>query len=236
MTPPELAVVMPVHNEATGLRQTVQEWCAALGATTSSFRLIVVDDGSTDGSSGILDTLVCEHPRHLEIVAQPNRGHGAACRRGYERALASGAPWVLQLDADGQCDARFFAQFWLLRDGADCIFGRRVVRDDGPVRTIITRVASLAVGWRTGVRVLDVNVPYRLMRATVLAEAIARVPSEFGLQNIALTVTLARRAGTRWVWVPIRFRRRAGGRGGLRLGTIVRLGWSVWRDLGKLPA
>lgn len=233
--PPELAVVMPVYNEAGALRRTILEWSAVLAATTS-FRVIAVDDGSTDASSEILASLARECPRSIEVVSQPNRGHGAACRTGYERALATGAPWVLQLDADGQCDPRFFARFWMLRDGADCVFGRRVVRDDGPVRAVITRLASRVVGWRMGVRVLDVNVPYRLVRAPVLAEAIARIPSDVRLQNLALTVTLARRGGTRWAWVPIRFRRRAESGGGLRLGTILRLGWGVWHDLSRLQA
>ncbi len=233
--PPELVVVMPVYNEAAGLRRTVLEWRAALAITTSSFRLIAVDDGSTDGSPGILEALGREWPGQIETVSQPNGGHGAACRMGYEHALGSGAPWILQVDADGQCDPGFFGRFWGLRHGVDCVFGRRVVREDSPARALVTRLASLVIGWRAGVRAVDVNVPYRLMRAGVLAEALVRIPHDFALQNVALTVMLLRCTGTRWAWVPIRFRRRAGG-GGLRLGTILRLGWDVWRDLARLQA
>jgi glycosyltransferase involved in cell wall biosynthesis len=230
-----LALVIPVYNEAENLAAFAAEWFPALEALNTPYTVWFIDDGSTDASAAMLEKLHHAHPQCVRLLRQQNAGHGAACRRGYEQALAEGAAWVLQVDSDGQCDAAYLPEFWHRRSGADCVFGSRRVRGDGWLRTVISRLCSLLVGLRCGLRVGDANVPYRLMSAAVLRPALDRIPGDFGLQNIALTVML-RRGPAKWSFVPILFRPRAGGTNSINLRRIAAMGWRMLGELGRLPA
>lgn len=230
-----LAVVIPVYNEAENLPAFAVEWLPALCSLETPFVIWFVDDGSTDASSSILQALALAHPEHVRAVRQENAGHGAACRRGYEEALAEGADWVLQVDSDGQCDPAYLREFWRKRAEAACVFGDRRTRGDGWHRSLVSRICSGLVALRCGISVGDANVPYRLMDARVLARALQRIPPDFGLQNIALTVIL-RRSRVTWHFVPIRFRARAGGTNSINLRRIALMGWRMLGELGRLPA
>jgi dolichol-phosphate mannosyltransferase len=230
-----LAVVVPVYNEAENLPAFAAEWLPALCSLDTPFVIWFVDDGSTDASPSILQVLALAHPEHVRAIRQRNAGHGAACRRGYEEALAKGADWVLQVDSDGQCDPSYLREFWLKRAGAACVFGDRTTRADGWHRTLVSRLCSGLVTLRCGIGVGDANVPYRLMDAGVLAQALKKIPPDFGLQNIALSVIL-RRSRVSWHFVPIRFRARAGGTNSINLRRIADMGWRMLIELGRLPA
>lgn len=231
----ELGVVIPVYNEEANLRNLFTEWQCALSGLGVSYRLWFVNDGSRDGSAAMLDSIAAADAEHVQVIHQANAGHGAACRRGYETALGEGALWILQVDSDGQCDAGYLAAFWAARHEADCIFGERRQRDDGWTRSLISKVCAAVVGRLCKVRMADLNVPYRLMRSTALAQALKSIPPDFHLQNIALSIML-RRARWRWKFIPIHFRARAGGTNSIHLGSIVRLGWQLLDDVRRLPA
>ncbi len=125
---------------------------------------------------------------------KPNAGHGLACRTGYELAVARAAAWTLQVDSDGQCDPRYFAEFWQSRAEADVIFGLRTTRDDGFLRVLVSGGCRLATSLLSGVDLKDANVPYRLVRTGALQQALTRIPSDFDMQNVALTLALKRTA------------------------------------------
>lgn len=107
---PECVVVMPVYNEAACIREVCAEWLAALRARGNS-ALLLVDDGSTDGTGETLDRLANEHPA-LTVIRQPDVGHGQAVLRGNRAALETGCEWVFQVDSDGQLDAGDFSRLW----------------------------------------------------------------------------------------------------------------------------
>ncbi len=231
----QLGVVVPVYNEAENLPGFVAEWLAALERLEIRYRLWFVNDGSRDKSGAVLEEVVRQNAERVRVIHQQNAGHGAACRRGYEAALEQGAEWVLQVDSDGQCDAAYLREFWAGKEAVDCVFGERHRRDDGWQRSLISRACAVCVGWVSGVRMVDLNVPYRLMRGVVLAAAMVKIPRDFGLQNIALSIAL-KRGDYRWRFIPIHFRARAGGMNSIHLGSILKLGWKLMADLRRLPA
>jgi glycosyltransferase involved in cell wall biosynthesis len=231
---PELAVVMPVYNEAHNIVAVVREWFAVLAEIAPRFSLFVINDGSKDGTTAALSSLAAELGPRLRIVEKGNSGHGRSCRHGYELALNEGATWVFQIDSDGQCDPVYFAQFYHDRAQYDCIFGYRRTRDDGLGRLMISRCCRGLLWLLTGTHCRDPNVPYRLVRAGALRRALRRVPRDVDLHNIALTIALEREAGLRWKYWPIHFRARQGGENSINYRKIAQMGFAFLRDLRRI--
>jgi glycosyltransferase involved in cell wall biosynthesis len=230
----ELAVVMPVYNEEANIETVLTEWLAEFSRLEISFSILTVNDGSRDGTGAVLDRLAQRFPAQIVPINKTNAGHGRACRAGYDRATKTDAAWTLQIDSDGQCDPRFFAEFWNARDDADCIFGLRTSRDDGAMRSLISGLCRLATSALCGIDLKDANVPYRLMRTSVLSKALARIPGDFDMQNVALTVALKRDRSLRWKYVPIHFRDRQGGTNSINLRRIAAMGWQMLRSFHRI--
>lgn len=215
----ELAVVIPVHNEERCVEPVIEDWCAALAAAGVRHHLLVVDDGSTDGTAERLEALRRRH-RTMTVVHQPKTGHGQACLAGYRYALATRAPWVLQVDSDGQCDPARFPALWRER-AAPAVLGCRVRREDGALRALGSIAIRTMVRVAAGASVRDANVPYRLVRSDVLAAAIRDLPADFVLANVLLAAILRLGLGPRLRYVDIVFRRRLAGRTKTRLPRLV---------------
>jgi len=117
---PCLSVVMPVYNEAA----TVERAVAAVLAQRPVQELIIVDDGSRDGTRDILARLAENTPRIRLFVQEANQGKGAALRKGFAQAMA---PYVIVQDADLEYDpAEYFLLLSPLLSGrADAVFGSR---------------------------------------------------------------------------------------------------------------
>lgn len=224
---PSLWVVLPVYNEAATIRGVIEEWVLALRKTDATFVITAINDGSKDDTAAILDAL--SYPE-LRVWHRKNVGHGRSCRFGYETAVVNGAEWVLQIDSDGQCDPVFIAQFWGARFSRTVMLGRRVKRDDGIPRWLVSRVVSLVVFLHTGFWIRDANVPYRLLRADRLKWALPRLPPEAFFTNILLSYLLAGEIK----WIPIRFRQRAGGRSAIKLKAMMGFAFRLTGELHAL--
>jgi glycosyltransferase involved in cell wall biosynthesis len=118
--PPCLSVVMPAYNEAATIEQAI----AAALAQRPVQELIVVDDGSHDGTRDILARLAADEPRIRLLLQERNQGKGAALRRGFAQATA---PYVIVQDADMEYDPEEYHLLLspLLAGRADAVFGSR---------------------------------------------------------------------------------------------------------------
>ena len=132
-TETELTVVVPVYNEEAAIAAVLGSWIAELERLGIDHRLAVYDDGSVDGTPGILAGLAERNPR-LSIVRQANRGHGPTILRGYREARS---PWVFQVDSDGEMSAAHFAPFWHERERYDFLVGDRQDRESALVRRMV---------------------------------------------------------------------------------------------------
>jgi len=120
---PGVSVVIPVYNEAATVREIVERVIAAC----FDKEIVAVDDGSTDGSGGILDELAEKHPATVRVVSLPeNRGKGAALRAGFSRA--TGDVLVVQ-DADLEYDPADIPRLLsaLEAPGVDIVYGSRIL-------------------------------------------------------------------------------------------------------------
>jgi dolichol-phosphate mannosyltransferase len=231
---PDLAVVMPVYNEAANIGSVVREWFGVLAKVAPRFSLLALNDGSKDDTRTALASLSQELGPRLRVIDKPNSGHGRTCRHGYEVALKASAAWIFQLDSDGQCDPAYFEQFYENRTAYDCLFGYRRTRDDGLGRLVISRGCRTLLWVLTGAYMHDANVPYRLIRAGALRRALRRVPADIDLQNIALTIALKREPELRWKHLSIHFRARQGGENSINYRKIAEMGFGFLRDLRRI--
>lgn len=230
-----LVIVIPVYNEAVTIRSVVLEWTQILTRLKIDYQFLLLNDGSMDNTLEVLREIEASSPANLVVVDKPNSGHGRTCRLGYDAATdASSVEWILQIDSDGQCDPSYFEIFWTNRDKADCIFGKRIKRDDGFARMLTSKLCKIGSSILGGKDLGDPNVPYRLMRKQILENALKEIPASFNIHNVALTYILKRTDGVRWEFVPIRFRQRQGGSNSINLLNVAQWGVDMLLELRKL--
>jgi glycosyltransferase involved in cell wall biosynthesis len=230
-----LAIVVPVYNESATIESVIGSWMQQLDKQGIDYQFILLNDGSSDSTIDVLKRLEATHPRRIIVVDKTNSGHGRTCRLGYDAAVASPrVEWILQIDSDGQCDPAYFPEFWMSRDDADCVFGKRVQRDDGPARAFTSRLCRLGATLLSGRDMTDPNVPYRLIRRDTMANALKRIPASFNIHNVALTFILKKTPDVRWAYVPIRFRERQGGSNSINLMNVAHWGTDMLLELRRL--
>lgn len=206
----ELLVVMPVYNEQVTVAMVLEEWYRELDALGMRYAIVALNDGSKDSTPQVLESLQAKWGPKLEVVHQKNVGHGQTALNGYRLAAGRGIPWVFQIDSDGQCDPRYFPEFWKVREDYDVISGYRVSRDDGFRRVLVSVVLRWFILLAFGTNCPDANVPYRLMRSAVIAPLVKKIAPDFSLANVGLAVLVAR-AKLRCKFISISFRARQGG-------------------------
>ena len=221
---------MPVHNEEDAIAPVLAEWRAEFVRTVGEgrFVILVVDDGSTDGTPARLAALGWPE---LRVHRHANRGHGQSCLVGYIEAAKMGATYIFQIDSDGQCDPAGFAGVWERRDRAFAVYGRRTSRDDGMARRVISAILRVSLKITRGTRLNDTNVPFRLYRAPLAAAAAGRIPADFNLANIAMALLLEPEG---FEEVPIHFRDRVGGHPTVRMWGFAPKALRLHRDLFRL--
>lgn len=186
----EVAVVMPVYNEAECISDVLQDWIGELNSLGISYRLIVLNDGSKDNTEEALKKFN-DNPT-IKIINKKNSGHGPTILQGYLMAVDD-AQWVFQVDSDNEIPAEHFVTLWQARKKYDAVIGIRANRSQPLARKIISFFSRLVVFLFYGSGVTDVNCPFRLMRVAVLKEILKRIPDTTFAPNVAISGFLALR-------------------------------------------
>lgn len=184
----DLAVVMPVYNEAACIKQVLTSWTSTLTQLRIRFRLVVIDDGSTDGTAKILESLGGEP--WIDIITQNNAGHGPALLTGYAHAVETAA-WVFQTDSDDEMDPADFPTLWQRKDRFEAGFGVRQRTQRGAVRRAITAISRWMVRLLFGDAVKDVNVPFRLIPSHLLRALLPTIPPKSFAPNVMIAAAFA---------------------------------------------
>lgn len=183
VSPPELMVIMPVYNEAEVISQVAHEWLEMLDALNVPYRLHLANDGSRDTTQDVLESL--SHPS-LEISTARNRGHGPTILRAY-RVAGERAPWIFQVDSDGELPAASFPDFWAKRNQADIVIGKRNGREGPFSRKMITTVLRFLLRLLYGRGIYDGNCPYRLMRSEAFLPLFDQLPEDTFAPNVLIS-------------------------------------------------
>ncbi len=238
-------VVLPTYDEAVNLEAIAAAILAALPGAT----LLVVDDGSPDGTGDIADRMAAEDPRVRVRHRRAKQGLGRAYLDGFGVALEGGASVIVQMDADWSHDPGALPSLLapIAEDRADLVIGSRYtagggVTDWGLARRIISRAGSQFARVVLRLSPHDLTGGYKAWRATTLAG----VPED-GVRaggyvfQIEMTYR-ASRVGARVVEVPILFRDRLAGTSKMSRRIIVEaffvvvsLRWDELRGRGPRP-
>jgi len=196
---PDLSVVIPVFNEEASLDLLYAELIAAFERIPGTSEIIFVDDGSVDGSIGVMRALEVKDARVRVVRLDANHGQSAALDAGF-RAVRGDL--TATMDADLQNDPADLPKLLACLKHADVVNGIRVSRRDSVSRRMASWVANGVRNWATGVRVSDVGCSLRVMRTNSLR----RIKLYRGMHRF-LPILLAME-GARLVEVPVSHRTR----------------------------
>ena len=163
MKKPEISVVFPVYNEAYIIEKTIRSYYDELKGKID-FEMIVVEDGSTDGTKEILKTLKKELPIKVYMSDK---------RKGYQKAVIDSLKyptydWIFLVDSDYQFDP---VNFWNLLpyiDEYDIILGKKVKRRDPLYRIVLSKGLNFLLRLLFGVPFRDMDTGFRLINRRVL--------------------------------------------------------------------
>lgn len=199
-------VVMPCYNEQDGLQETIRQLYVGL-AGHGPFEVVVVDDGSTDGSREILNKLTAQYSNLRPEYHQRNRGYGAALKTGIRSARSD---FVVITDADGTYPNDRIPDLVSRLEDADMVVGARVGENVtySKLRAIPKQFLSRYTSWVCGVHVPDMNSGLRAFRKGVIENYLALLPDSF---SFTTTCTIAFHTNYhRVAYVPINYATRKG--------------------------
>lgn len=203
---PEVTLLLTAYNEADTIEHVIHEFYGEIGEKIP-LKILVVEDGSTDGTKEILEKLSKELPIDLLLGGE---------RRGYSKAVIEGLKridtiYVFFTDGDAQHRAEDFWMLFELREKYDVVSGWRVKRADAIHRKLMSKVFQWMAKWLFELpNFRDMTAPYKLMRSDV-AKLIANEFRYMGESFWTEFIIRAHRRGFKIAEVPVSHRSRIGG-------------------------
>ena len=200
-----VSIIIPVYNEKDHIMKLVHDIHERMDSSGFNFELILVDDGSTDGGSEVVNQLAM--PDVKKVVHSHNKGYGAALKSGI---LAAENDIIVITDADGTYPSEMIPELIREIDGCEMVVGARTgreVRVPFPRRPAKWFIGKLA-NYLSGMKIPDLNSGLRVMRKDVVSRFIRLLPDGF---SFTTTITIAMLTnGYSVKYVPINYYRREG--------------------------
>jgi len=217
----KLAVVIPARDEAGCIASTVEHLHLELRLHGIDHEIIVVDDGSADGTPDILREVASRIPNLVPLRNDGPHGFGRAIQFGLNAMTADA---VVVMMADESDDCRDVVRYWrLLEEGNDCVFGSRFIRGGGVIdypriKYLLNRIANLFIRLVFGIGLNDTTNAFKAYRREVIEGCRPFLSPHFNL-----TVELPLKAivrGYSWTTMPITWRNRKTGIAKLKIGEM----------------
>lgn len=166
---PVVSVVIPLHNEAATLRELYARVRGTMEKREESWELVLVNDGSTDETPGMLDSLHEEDRRVVVVHLRRNFGQTPALEAGFDHALGQ---YVVAMDGDLQHAPEEIPNFLdKIYEGYDLVSGWRARRSDALLtRTIPSRIANWLMACISGVKLHDFGTTFKAYRREILGD------------------------------------------------------------------
>jgi dolichyl-phosphate beta-glucosyltransferase len=237
---PSLTIILPAYNEAERLGPALDElfgWLNGDGGGLGETRVLVVDDGSTDGTADLVRARPeargnAQEPARLRVLTVPHRGKGAAVRAGM---LAGEGDLLLFADADMATPPDQIPALVAALDQADVALGSRIQPDGSdmratqpPLRRLLGKLFHVfASAWVAG-PVQDTQCGFKGFTRSVARDLFTMQRVTSIVFDVEL-IYLARRRGYRIEIVPIRWHDRMGSRMRARPALALRVAWDLMR-------
>lgn len=213
-------IILPVYNEKDNIIPLVEEIHAVLAGLDYRYAIVLVDDGSDDGSADIIRRLSDKDDRIIGVFLRKNSGQTAAFAAGFE---VSTGDYLVTMDADGQNDPADIAAMLEPLEEFDVAAGYRVNRADRPSRKLASRFANSVRNRVTGDNIIDTGCSLKAFRRNV----VKNIPVFDGMHRFF--PTLARMKGYRVQQVPTNHRPRQVGKTKYsNLGRLRKTVWDLW--------
>ena len=228
----QLTVVIPTFNEVDNLPSLVD---ALISTSIANLKLVIVDDGSPDGTGRLAEKLAAQLPGRLSVVHRARKmGLGSAYIRGFGVALSEGAEAVGQMDADFSHSPSYLPEFLALLEHWDAVFGSRYV-EGGQVderwssgRVFLSKFGNTYARVILQLQVRDSTGGFRIWRAdTLRGLPLERIRSEGYVFQVEMAY-LAQRMGFRISEQPIYFEDRRIGQSKMSLRIQLEAAIRVW--------
>jgi glycosyltransferase involved in cell wall biosynthesis len=205
--PTGLSIFFPAYNDSGTIASLVITALRTARTLTPDHEVIVVNDGSKDGTADILEELAGLYPQIRVIHHESNRGYGGALRTGFATATRE---LVFYTDGDAQYDPAEMAALWRrFDDTVDLVNGYKISRSDPLHRIIIGRVYHHTVKLLFGLTVRDVDCDFRMMRRSIFEKV--RLEKNSGVICLEMMKKITD-AGFRIAEVPVHHYHRAYGK------------------------
>ena len=229
--PERAVVIVPTYNE----RENILKLIDAVLAQSPILDILVVDDGSPDGTGGIVDERAAQDSRVHIIHREKKLGLGTAYVAGFRWALERDYDYVFEMDADFSHDPQHIPQFLSSVENADLVIGSRyrdgrVTVVNWPIgRLLLSYFANVYARFVTGLGIFDLTAGYKCFRRKVLeAIDLSDVRSNGYAFQIEMHFRVWRK-GFRIVEIPIVFVDRTEGTSKMSKKIVREAVWMVWR-------
>ncbi len=227
---PRAVLCLPTYNERENLEHMVEALGGVLDTTID--RVLVIDDGSPDGTGAIADRLAVELPWVSVLHRSTKEGIGPAYVAGFRWALAEGAELVLEMDCDFSHDPTDVPRLIAAAEDADLVLGSRYAPGGGTanwglVRRIVSRGGCLYAQVVLGLGVRDLTGGFKCFRRAVLEAIDLDALSAHGYAFQIETTYRVTRAGFRVQEVPITFVERRAGASKMTGSIVTEAMWRV---------
>lgn len=199
--------MLPTYNESENIVRLIKQ----LLELPIALNVVVVDDNSPDNTGVLADEIAAQHPNRIEVIHRSGKlGLGTAYLAGFRHAFASGADFILTMDADFSHRPHYIPEMLEQSAGSDLVIGSRYLHGGGAVdspitRRLLSRVANLIARVTLRLKTRDVTAGFRLYRCETLKSIpLSRIVSS-GYSFLIEILFLIERQGWRVAEVPILF-------------------------------
>ena len=229
-TPPEqepqsISVFFPCYNEAENIRPLVEKTISVLRELTDDFEIILVNDGSTDGTTEIIDSLTAGSQTVRAVHHETNLGYGAALQSGFRAAAKE---LVFYTDGDAQFDIAELPQLLPLIKEYDIVSCYRLNRRDNLIRKLNAWCWTKFVCMMFGMKIRDIDCAFKLFKRKIFDDI--QMHSTGALIDTEILARAKRKGYTITQLGVHHYRRQAGRQTGAKLTVIIR----AFKELFKL--
>jgi dolichol-phosphate mannosyltransferase len=227
---PRAVLCLPTYNERENLEAMIRALAGVLDTTVD--RVLVIDDGSPDGTGEIADRLAAELDWVSVLHREEKQGIGPAYVAGFRRALADGAELVLEMDCDFSHDPADVPRLIAASADAELVLGSRYTPGGGTanwglLRRVVSRGGCLYAQILLGLRVRDLTGGFKCFRREALEAIDLDALSAHGYAFQIEATYRVKRAGLRIVEIPITFVERRAGASKMTGSIVAEAMWRV---------